>query len=63
MILAARSRSPCGSVGRETPAQDVAYHARPAGPGITPRPHRGLIDHLIISTQVEPFPTANVLDQ
>jgi len=51
------------AVGRETPAQDVAYHARPAGPGITPRPHRGLIDHLIISTQVEPFPTANVLDQ
>jgi hypothetical protein len=30
-------------VGHEPPAQDVADHGCPAGPGITPRPHRGLI--------------------
>ena len=50
-------------VGREPPAQDVADHSRPAGPGITPRPHRGLINRLIIGVQVEPFPAANMLDQ
>jgi hypothetical protein len=50
-------------VSREPPAQDVTYHARPAGPRITPRPHRGLVDHLIVGGQVEPFPVANVLDQ
>ena len=50
-------------VGREPPTQDVADHGRPAGPGITPRPHRGLINRLIIGGQVEPFPAADVLDQ
>ena len=50
-------------VGREPPTQDVADHGRPAGPGITPRPHRGLINHLILGGQVEPFPAADVLDQ
>ena len=50
-------------IGREPPTQDVADHARPAGPGITPRPHRGLINRLIIGGQVEPFPAADVLDQ
>jgi hypothetical protein len=47
----------------EPPSQDVADHARPAGPGIPPRPHRGLVNRLIAGCQVEPFPAANVLDQ
>ena len=50
-------------VGHEPPTQDVADHARPAGPGLTPRPHRGLINRLIIGGQVEQFPPADVLDQ
>ena len=50
-------------VGREPPTQDVADHGRPAGPGLTPRPHRGLVNHLIFGGQVEPFPPADVLDQ
>jgi hypothetical protein len=50
-------------VGGEPPTQDVADHARPAGPGITPRPHHGLINRLTLVTQVEPFPSADVLDQ
>ena len=50
-------------VGREPPTQDVPDHGSPAGPGITPRPHRGLVNHLIADGQVEPFSPADVLDQ
>ena len=50
-------------VGREPPTQDVPDHGRPAGPGITPRPHRGLVNHLIIGGQVEPFAPADMIDQ
>ena len=50
-------------VGREPSAQDVPDHGRPAGPRITPRPHRGLVNRLVIGGQVEPFPAADVLDQ
>ncbi len=35
-------------VGREPPTQDVPDHSRPAGPGLTPRPHRSLVNHLMI---------------
>ena len=45
-------------VGHQPPTQDVADHGRPAGPGITPRPHRSLVNHLIIGGEVEPFPLA-----
>jgi hypothetical protein len=50
-------------IGREPPTQDVADYGRPAGSGLTPRLHRGLVNHLIVDGQVEPFPPANVTDQ
>ena len=50
-------------VGREPSAQDVPDHARPAGPGIAPRPHRGLVNLLIVGGQVEQFPAADVIDE
>ena len=53
-------------VGREPPTQDVAYHSRPDGLGLIPRPHRVLINRLVLGDlgdQVEPLPAADVLDQ
>ena len=47
----------------EPPTQDVPDHGRPAGPGLTPRPHHGLIHRLISGGQIEPFPPADMLDQ
>ena len=64
VILAPRSRSPCGSGSaasrpRKMSRITVARQVRE----LTPRPHRGLINRLIIGGQVEPFPAADVLDQ
>jgi hypothetical protein len=50
------------SVGHEPSTQYVADHDRTAGPGITPRRHRGLVNHLIIGDQVKPFSTADMFD-
>ena len=50
-------------VGREPSTQDVPDHARPAGPGIAPRPHRGLVNLPIVGGQVEPIPPGDVLDE
>jgi hypothetical protein len=49
-------------IGCEPPTQDVPDYNRPARPGITPRPHRGLVNRLIIAGQVEPFALADVID-
>ena len=50
-------------VGREPSTQYVPDHGRPAGPVITPRSHRGLVNHLLVGGQVEPFSSVDVLDQ
>ena len=50
-------------VGRKPPAQDVADHARPAGLSLAPRPHRSLVNRLVSDGKVEPFPSADMLDQ
>jgi hypothetical protein len=50
-------------VGRELTTQDVSDHSRPAGPGVAPRSHRGLVNHLIFGSQVEPFSPADMIDQ
>ena len=50
-------------VRREPSSHDVPDHARPAGPGIAPRPHRGLVNLLIVGGQVEQFPAADVIDE
>jgi hypothetical protein len=50
-------------VSRQPSKQDVPDHGGPAGPGITPRPHRGLVNRLIIGGQVEHFPTYDVFDE
>jgi hypothetical protein len=49
-------------VGRKPPTQDVPDHSSPAGPGTTPRPHRGLVNRLI-GGQVKPFALADMIDQ
>jgi hypothetical protein len=50
-------------VGREPPKQDVPEFCRPAGSGITPRPHLGLVNRLIVGGQVEQFAPADVINQ
>ena len=35
-------------IGREPPTQDFPDHGRSAGPSLTPRPHRGLVNSLIV---------------
>lgn len=50
-------------VGCEPPAQDVADHPCPAGPELAPRPHRGLIGHLALGGQIEPFSLADMIGQ
>ena len=52
----------CVGVGCEPPTQDVADHGRPASPGITPRPHRRLTNHLTRDHEIEPFPLGGVID-
>ena len=43
--------------------QDVSDHARPAGPGTIPGPHRGLGNLLIPGGQVEQVPAVDVIDE
>ena len=50
-------------VDREPPTQDVPDHYSPEGPGITPVPHRGFVNRLIIGGQVKLFAPADVIDQ
>jgi hypothetical protein len=50
-------------VGCEPPTQDVPDHSCPAGPRSAPRLHRGLANRLITGGQVEPFPSADMIDQ
>jgi len=35
-------------IGREPPTQDFPDHGRSAGPSLTPRPHHGLVNSLIL---------------
>ena len=49
-------------VGQQPPTQDVADHPSAAGPGLTPRPHRGLVNRLITG-QIEQFPPADMIGQ
>jgi hypothetical protein len=50
-------------VGHEPSTQDVPDDCRRAGPGVTPRSHRGLVNHLVISGQVERITAADTIDQ